>query len=223
MEEIVLLFVLLLNFGFIIKIYLFYIVYKNFLVLVELILGNIDLLQKVNKISHIQQIIVPHFNNYPLQTQKRIDFELWCQVIQIISEKKHWTQDGFLKILSISSIINRGLSSKLKSLFPNIEKLKRPIYNSYSINPNWLSGFITGEGNFSIKIIKRINNKSIKHQIETRFIITQHIRDKILFEKIIIYLGCGKFYVRSNGLACDLVVYKLNDNFNKIIPFFNQY
>ena len=30
----------------------------------------------VNKISHLMEIIIPHFEKYPLQTQKRVDFEI---------------------------------------------------------------------------------------------------------------------------------------------------
>ena len=30
----------------------------------------------VNKNSHLMEVIIPHFEKYPLQTQKKVDFEI---------------------------------------------------------------------------------------------------------------------------------------------------
>src|ERR1700712_3296732 len=56
--------------------------------------GNIapqgkDLVQfRVTSIKDLT-IIVEHFNNYPLLTQKRADFELFKKVLTIINNKEH--------------------------------------------------------------------------------------------------------------------------------------
>lgn len=84
----------------------------------------------------------------------------------------------------------------------------------------WLSGFTDGDGSFSIKLTTRKNNKI---QVELHFRLTQHIRDAYLLRVITEYLGCGKVYIRSNGLACDLEVHNFPDNMDKIIPFFTKY
>jgi len=88
-----------------------------------------------------------------------------------------------------------------------------------NIDPYWISGFTAGDGSFYIKIIQRKNTS----QVEIRFRITQHIRDAHLLGVIADYFNCGKIYIRSNKLACDLEVFTFKDNINKIIPFFKKF
>jgi len=42
-----------------------------------------------------------NFDNYPLITQKRADFELLKMAVDLISRKEHLTPEGFHKILAI--------------------------------------------------------------------------------------------------------------------------
>ena len=177
----------------------------------------------ITKNSDLINVIIPHFCNFPLQTQKRVDFELWAKIVQCKQDKEHLTHEGLLKILSLKSALNRGLSTKTSEI-KNIKVLDRPLHlvdpaEFKNIDPNWISGFVAGDGTFDIKVTKR---KS-KYQVELRFRITQHIRDAHILGIIGEYLGCGKVYIRSTGLACDLVVNNFPDNINKIIPFFKKY
>ena len=48
-------------------------------------------------------------------------------MIEIISNKDHLTEIGFLKILSYYSNINRGISKKVLSHYPNILTADKPI------------------------------------------------------------------------------------------------
>jgi hypothetical protein len=41
---------------------------------------------KVSSIRDLTRVIVPHFENYPLQSQKRADFDLFKSVIKIINK-----------------------------------------------------------------------------------------------------------------------------------------
>jgi hypothetical protein len=177
----------------------------------------------VTKISDLVNVIIPHFSNFPLQTQKKVDFQLWAKIVKSKQNKEHLTQEGLLKILSLKSSLNKGLS-KNTSEIKNIEVLERPLHlvdsaEFKNIDPNWISGFVAGDGSFDIKITKR----KVKYQVELRFRITQHIRDAHILGIIAEYLGCGKVYIRSTGLACDLVVNTFPENINKIIPFFNKH
>lgn len=61
--------------------------------------------------------IINHFDKYPLISQKRADFELFKQVFLI--NKEHLTIEGLQKIVAIKYSINKGLSPKLQSAFPN--------------------------------------------------------------------------------------------------------
>lgn len=180
----------------------------------------------INKNSDLINIVIPHFSKYPLQSQKRIDFELWAKIVNCMKEKEHLTPDGLFKILSLKSALNRGLPKNMRVAkeLKSIKTLERSLHlvesgDFMNLDPHWISGFVAGDGTFDIKITKR----KINYQVELRFRVTQHIRDAALLGLIAKYLECGKVYVRSTNLACDLVVTNFPDNFNKIIPFFKKF
>ena len=52
----------------------------------------------VSKISDINTIIIPHFNNYPLRGTKFQDFKDWCLAAEIITSKSHLTSEGIVKL-----------------------------------------------------------------------------------------------------------------------------
>lgn len=76
---------------------------------------------RVESLNDIYSIIIPHFKQFPLQTQKFIDFLLFKNVIELIKDKDHLTIEGLNKIVSIKASINKGMPDDLKSAFPNIE------------------------------------------------------------------------------------------------------
>ena len=59
-----------------------------------------------NKIDLIQKIC-PFFDKYPLETAKINDYLLFKQILGIIEKGEHLTNDGFKRIQSISSRMNR--------------------------------------------------------------------------------------------------------------------
>jgi len=40
------------------------------------------------------EVIIPHFDKYPLLTQKRADFILFKSIVKLILNKEHLTTDG---------------------------------------------------------------------------------------------------------------------------------
>jgi len=101
------------------------------------------------------EIIVEHFENYPLITQKKADFELLKQVIEIIKNKEHLTEKGLAKIVSIKASMNNGLSDELMIAFPNVNPTPRPFVVDQTIkDSHWIAGFVSGEGSFIISIFK---------------------------------------------------------------------
>lgn len=52
--------------------------------------------------------LIDYFNNYPLLTAKRNDYEDWLKVYFLIKEKKHITEEGKLRIKEIKSNINKN-------------------------------------------------------------------------------------------------------------------
>lgn len=183
-------------------------------------LGNDAFEYKVSSLRDLQ-IIVNHFKNYPLISQKWSDFKLFTQVIELMEKKEHLTQNGLEKIVSIKSVFNKGLPDYLKSIFPNILPIFRPLVPSQNIpDPYWISGFVSGEGLFLIEIKKYLN----KRYSGFRFLVTQHIRDTELLKKFVDYLGCGYYSIRSsNPMAGDYHVSSYQDIIKKIIPFFDKH
>jgi len=94
--------------------------------------------------------IIPHFEKYPLITQKRADFELFKQVVHIINNKEHLTPEGFERVLSIKATMRNGLTERLAETFPNTIPVASPIEEiPKSLDPNWIAGFTDGEYAFS--------------------------------------------------------------------------
>jgi hypothetical protein len=60
------------------------------------------------------KVVISHFDKYRLISQKRADYELFKQSLDLIKNKKHLTVDGFKEILSIKASMNLGLSKSLK-------------------------------------------------------------------------------------------------------------
>lgn len=170
----------------------------------------------------IANVIIPHFDEYPLITQKKADYLLFKQAIGILlSGQSRSSIEGISKILSIKKSMNKGLSNTLKIQFPSILPEPRPKISGQSIpDPNWLSGFVDGEGYFYVRSLKN-KNYSTGFSINLIFSISQHIRDENLLITFIEYLGCGiieKASTRPDGV--NFVVSKFSDIKEKIIPHF---
>ena len=71
-----------------------------------------------------------------------------------IKNKKHLEKEGLNTLLSIKSVLNKGLSDKLQALFPNVKPIDRPLLEVVNIplNPNYVSGFTEGDGFFSVTV-----------------------------------------------------------------------
>nr|YP_009364303.1 hypothetical protein [Ophiocordyceps sinensis]ARF03413.1 hypothetical protein [Ophiocordyceps sinensis]QDH07192.1 GIY-YIG endonuclease [Ophiocordyceps sinensis] len=162
-------------------------------------------------------VIIQHFDQYPLLTQKQADYLLFKSAFEIIRNKEHFTH--FHKILALRASINKGLPPALKEAFPNITPWVRPnVQDSKITDPNWLVGFTTAEGCFMVRVEDRPNNRTI---VRLQFKLTQHSRDEEFFRGIVDYLGCGRIYL--NERSVDFIITKFSDITDKIIPLFGKY
>jgi hypothetical protein len=65
--------------------------------------------------------------------------------------------------------MNLGLSDFLKYEFKNYISVKKLMINTENIpDPNWLSGFVTGEGSFDVNITKSTNKIGYRAQLRFR-------------------------------------------------------
>jgi hypothetical protein len=180
---------------------------------------------RVSNINDLNDKIIPHFYKYPLISKKSIDFLLWVKVIKIILNKEHLTKSGFLIILSYYASINRGMSKKVLKFYPNIKPYEKPSVNLPEIlNPYWVSGFVAGDGGFSI-YVRPISKSSSSEKVNCRFHVAQHIKDIELMKLFIDFFKCGTVYTRSNSAVarCDFIVQDFKSLWNTIIPHFDSY
>ncbi len=64
---------------------------------------------RVRSKDDLLKIIIPFFNKYPLQSVKRLDFELFRKILLIMERGDHLSPNGIEEIRSISGKMNRGM------------------------------------------------------------------------------------------------------------------
>ena len=168
---------------------------------------------RVRKLKEIIELI-KFFYKYPLITRKKGDYLLFKQIISIIQLKEHLTTKGLQRIINLKATLNFGLSKELQLMFPETIPVARPLREPCVIpHPQWLAGFTSGEGNFSVSL----DNGIFKSLL---FKITQHEKDEVLLIAIKDYLNCGFCYLRKKENIMDFKVTKFSDITEIIIPFF---
>lgn len=114
----------------------------------------------------------------------------------------------------------------MKGLYSNLVPVLRPEVPEGVIHPEWLVGFVDGEGSFNVITVEKKSTGdstlSISYKVWLHFQITQHSRDTLLMERIVTYLGCGSVKKRNTD-AVDLKLNKFEILNNIIIPFFLNY
>lgn len=175
-------------------------------------------------------VIIAHFNKYPLQTTKFLNFTYFCEILSFINKKVHTNISGFLKLISLINRLNKPISkslwSKLSQLstIPYVEfKVYPNIYKVENLNPFWISGFVTGEGSFTYFTKTRENSvgKIIK-DYSLVFEVSQKSKDLHILNLINAYFKIGNVYTDTKGMSR----YRLRIQKNKInilIPHFNNY
>lgn len=103
------------------------------------------------------------------------------------------------------------------------------VHNNLSgiTDPWWITGFVDGEGCFSISFIRN-NTMRFGYQIFAEFVITQGEKSIKALEYIQEYFACGKLYTnrRHDNHQENLYRYCVRartDLQNIIIPFFRKY
>lgn len=175
---------------------------------------------KITSINEIYQYIIPHFKEYPLHGMKKLDYDLWAKCAELILNKEHLQKEGLYKILSIKSVLNKGFSDKLKTIFPDVKAIDKPILDIVDIplNPNYVSGFSEGESCFSVNISSKTN------QIIATYIIELHSRDILLLQKIKNYFKSAGF-INSSSTRNTARFYISRKSYliNIVLPHFDVY
>lgn len=178
----------------------------------------------VRSLDHILKIIT-HFSNYPLITQKKADFILFKQIIDKIVNGEHLSAKGLQEIVNIKASLNLGLSDSFKTIFPNTLPVTRPLIENIAItHPEWMAGFVSGEGCFLVEMSKYGGDKL--DRVSLTFKVSQLLRDELLLRSFISFFGCGLFNYHSGKSKLRsgvFIVRKFADISDKILPFFKDH
>ena len=206
---------------------------QNLLYLIKKYFGNVGTIGKsrgccvlkVRSLNSIVTKIIPHFDKYPLATDKRADYLLWKEVVMMMQRGEHLTVEGLQSIVNIRASLNKGLSPALQKAFPKTVPVSRYIFKEKSfiyakLHPQWVAGFISGEGSFIVDIRE---SKSYKAggRVALAFRFNQHIRDDDLIRSFVDYFGCGSYY--SYKKYAEYKCQSFQHNYDIIIPFFQKY
>ncbi len=174
----------------------------------------------ITKLNDLIDIIIPHFNNYPLRSAKSIDYQLWTKCVEIMRNKQHITDSGLKEILSFKSALNWGLSEKILTHFPNIKCLDRPVFevSNIPLDPYWVSGFSEGDSSFYVYIADPKIARAI-YKVEL------HEREVPLLHKLSEFFGgAGKVNVSSSSRhLARYTITKTSDLVHKVLPHFSEF
>ena len=94
----------------------------------------------VTDLKSILTCIIPHFEKYPLQGSKNLNFLTFKEIALMVENKEHLTEKGFNTILEKYKTMNSNRSFS--------EKYEYLLNKNFSLNKDWLIGFIESEGTF---------------------------------------------------------------------------
>ena len=209
---------------------------KNTLMVGKIRKNGLNSVQYVVESIKELQVIVDHFNKYPLVTEKASDFLIFRKCFEILKQREHLTEKGLLSLIGLKSSLNWGLSLSLKKAFPNVIFVDRPLFKFNGIpDPYWISGFTSGDGSFHLNIKKSETN--VSHRVSLRFSINLNIRDAEVLKGLVIYFNTlnktisvvkGKLnqenqYVSKSDNTVSLAITKISELIEVIIPFFDNY
>jgi len=168
---------------------------------------------RVRKFQEVVEL-VKFLDKYPLISRKRGDYLLFKQIVSIMELKEHLTLEGLQKIINIKATLNFGLSKELQLMFPETIPVPRLLIETSKIpHSQWIAGFTSAEGNFSVSLDKGVFKSLL-------FKITQHKIDEVLLTAIKEYFNCGYCYLRKKENIIDFKTTKFSEVNEIIIPFF---
>lgn len=173
--------------------------------------------------SQISNTIIPHFDKYPLISQKLGDYLLFKDVVSRMLNKEHLTPEGLEQIVAIKASLNLGLPDRIKQAFSSVIPVQRPPTLKPVIpHAKWMQGFTTVKGAlFYVNIFKSSHHKA-GFQVRVEFELAQHIRDSLLIESVKDYLSCGIVSSSSKGMVKFKCI-RFTDISSIIVPFFKEH
>ena len=154
------------------------------------ITNNDDLINKV----------IPHFDNYTLKTSKYLNYLDFKSAVIMMSEKKHYSIEGINNLREVKSNMNKF------RLFQ--DKFYYCWSKDITIEPEWVQGFIDGEGSFQCEM-NFSNEKKIYPIINFSLQIKQSNHDVAVLYGIRKFFNSGylkpKYDIKNMTMALNAV------------------
>lgn len=95
---------------------------------------------QVQDLVSIREKILPHFEQYPLQTSKALDYKDWSKAVDLLSNKEHYHAEGKQLLFDIKESMNNARSKVERWEYLNA------LRNSFKLHR--VQGFIDDHFNF---------------------------------------------------------------------------
>ncbi len=76
---------------------------------------------RIRSLKHINNYVVPHFDKFPLMTNKKFDFIKFKRIINLINKGEHLKISGLKKIIKISLKMNRQNKIRAKEILNSFD------------------------------------------------------------------------------------------------------
>ena len=180
--------------------------------------------------------IIPHFSRYPnnfvvryypLQSQKYRQYRQWLDIVRRIEKREHWTPQGFVNIINVLKETSQKRAPKLEfiidSMYNRFGVLPQEInlelcpekQNKNQLKPEFISGFVDGDGSFCISHRKT-------GRVDVCFSIVATRESFPLLLKVKKYFGVGNVYNPSEETS-RYMVWKASAFLDVLEPHFSIY
>jgi hypothetical protein len=79
---------------------------------------------RIRSIDSLNKNVIPHFDKFPLNTQKKFDFLKFKKIIDLINQGKHLERAGLINILEIAALMNRQDKIKANAILVGLKNDK---------------------------------------------------------------------------------------------------
>lgn len=185
---------------------------------------------KISNLKDIVNLILPHFDKWPLITSKHLNYLDFKQVILMIDSGDHLTDTGITNIIQIINKMNskRSFLDKWNFCFSQSKLIN-------DLNSEWVQAFTDSEGYFKFQVRQN-------HSNTCEFSISQNVHDYHVMLLFMKFFNGGKLYPLSVDSTFESAINYHNSRNKKginsvinfvvntqkltkdvIIPFFNKY
>ena len=176
---------------------------------------------RVSRTQHLNDILVPFFQQYGLHSKKKRDFSIWQKAINLLERVRRrprppgQRKEGDARWSDRESLQFTKLATTLRDT--RQYKISREVVNGKITTEefgNWLAGLSDGEGCFTLRHSDPRGTSKDKRR-SASFQIALRLDDKPVLEWIRRVLNCGQIHViqtpSTTKRSCPLVVLQVNN------------